>query len=98
MTACFPLGGHSGAQTLRKRQSSLPLDAASVFQLASIWAHVAPYSPASRTPCHGSTGAGGFQRRSPTGGAANGMPLNTAPLCWARPRIWPPVTATMGSD
>ena len=28
------------------------------------------------TPCHGSTGCGAFHLRSPTGGAANGMPLN----------------------
>ena len=28
-----------------------------------------------RTPLHGFTGRGGLQRRSPTGGAAKGMPL-----------------------
>src|SRR5579883_579089 len=29
---------------------------------------------AARTTCHGATGCGGFQRSSPTGGAANGIP------------------------
>ena len=38
---------------------------------------VGPNSLASRTPCHFCTGCGAFQRRFPTGGAANGIPLNT---------------------
>ncbi len=33
------------------------------------WGAVTP----SRTPCHATTGAGGFQRNSPSGGAAYGM-------------------------
>ena len=37
----------------------------------------APNSVAFRTPSHAVAGCGGFQRRSPTGGAAYGMPLNT---------------------
>src|SRR5580700_11389388 len=32
---------------------------------------------AARTPCHGVGGSGACQRKSPTGGAANGMPLKT---------------------
>ena len=35
-----------------------------------------PNCVAWRTPVQFLTGCGGFQRRSPTGGAANGMPLN----------------------
>src|SRR5690606_20370978 len=36
-----------------------------------------PNLVASRTPCHDLGSCGCFQRRSPTGAAANGMPLNT---------------------
>jgi hypothetical protein len=36
--------------------------------------HDGPKAPASRVPAHLAGRAGGFQRRSPTGGAANGMP------------------------
>ena len=35
------------------------------------------YSVAARTPDHFATGCGARQRFAPTGGAANGMPLNT---------------------
>src|SRR5258708_29923717 len=35
-----------------------------------------PKAPASRSPVHLAGGAGGFQRNSPTGGAAKGMPRN----------------------
>src|ERR1700731_1654181 len=37
--------------------------------------HRAPNSVALLTPFQGLTGCGSFQRNSPTGGAANGMPL-----------------------
>ena len=37
----------------------------------------APNSVAFRTPSHDAGGCGAFQRSSPTGGAANGMPLKT---------------------
>src|SRR5687768_10218185 len=54
-----------------------------------------PYLLPSRTPCHEAGACGCFQRKSPTGGAANGMFLNTvtpsslpgAPWitpCWVR--------------
>ena len=36
-----------------------------------------PNSVALRTPSHGCTGCGAFQRSSPTGGAAKGMPRKT---------------------
>lgn len=39
--------------------------------------HDAANWSALRTSVHGVTGCGAFQRRSPTGGAANGMPLKT---------------------
>src|ERR1700749_2954066 len=40
-----------------------------------------PKLVASRTPCHLAAGCGGFQRRGPTGGAANGIPRKS--------RAWP---------
>ena len=52
---------------------------------------------ASRTPDQGCTAIGSRHRRSPVGGAAKGMPLNTAPLLSAAPRICPPVTPTIGA-
>ena len=57
---------------------------------------MAPASPASRTPSQETTGAGGRQRSSPTGGAANGMPLNATTPATAASVPWtrPPVTAT----
>src|SRR5688572_19275070 len=59
---------------------------------------IAPNFVASRTPDHGWTAIGSRQRRSPVGGAANGMPLNTAPPASLVPRTCPPVTFTTGSD
>ena len=40
-------------------------------------AHGAPKASALRTPSHLAAGWGAFHRLSPSGGAANGMPLNT---------------------
>src|ERR1700676_1725773 len=44
-----------------------------------------------RTPIQGFTGCGSFHLRSPTGGAAKGIPLNanTSPLALITPDIWP---------
>jgi hypothetical protein len=58
-----------------------------------------PQVSACRTPFQGSTGAGGRQRSSPTGGAAKGTPLKirmeeSAPVVPSRA---PPVTATRSS-
>src|SRR5271166_277874 len=39
--------------------------------------HTGENSVAAFTPVHGAGGAGGFQRMSPTGGAAYGIPLYT---------------------
>src|SRR5580658_9721075 len=51
---------------------------------------------ASRSPFHGEGGMGGFQRRSPTGGAAKGTPLNTAMLPAKNPRRVPLERVTTG--
>src|SRR5262245_40261329 len=45
-------------------------------------AHGAPNASALRTPSHLATGCGAFHRFSPSGGAANGMPLNTRTVGW----------------
>lgn len=53
----------------------------------------------SRVPVHGPAGMGSRQRKSPIGGFAYGMPLNTAPpLSSIVPRMRPPLTRTVGSD
>src|SRR5436190_1773438 len=52
-----------------------------------------------RTPCHAATGCGARQRRSPAGGAANGIPLKTR-TSGKEPGVpvnWPPAVFT-GSE
>ncbi len=44
------------------------------------------------TPVQGATGAGAFQRSSPTGGAAKGIPLKTESPSATTPSTSPPVT------
>ena len=57
-----------------------------------------PNRSAGRTPAHGAAGCGGRQRRSPTGGAANGMPLKlrTPEPGSMVPSRMPPDTVTRG--
>src|SRR6266566_2768092 len=96
MTGLRDVDGHSGVQTFKKRQSSL--------LFSSMWppefcAQGAPKAVASRTPLHDFTDTGSRHRKSPNGGCANGMPLKTAPPSFKMaPRIWPPVTATVGPE
>src|SRR5262245_16856395 len=52
--------------------------------------HCEPNFSAALTPDHGTTGSGAFHRRGPTGGAANGMPLNTRTPSAVVPRTLPP--------
>jgi hypothetical protein len=61
-----------GVVTLRERQSSPPTGAGAAPRLS--WVQTGPGRVASRTPRQSSTGCGGWKRRSPTGGAAYGMP------------------------
>src|SRR4051794_24863810 len=70
MTGCFADPALLGAYTLRYRQSSLVL--ASPYEPASC----AQWGPnlVARTLSHGALGCGAFQRSTPTGGAAYGMP------------------------
>ena len=71
----------TGAQTLRKRQSSsTPLASARNpgrgDSSATACGVPGPKASAGRTPVHGVTGSGGRQRSAPTGGAAYGTPRN----------------------
>src|SRR5579871_3117068 len=84
-------GGHSAVQTFRYRQSSLTPSPFCMHRAAKL--------VASRMPVHVGTGAGSRQRRSPTGGAAKGIPLKTAPPSFRRlPRMFPPVTMAEGGS
>src|SRR5262249_34714105 len=78
----------AGRQTLRVRQSS-------DFGTLSVCMQAGPKRLASFTPAQASTGLGTRQRRSPTGGAAYGIPfqLITAPA--ATPPTDPPSTIAM---
>ena len=63
-----------GAQMLRKRQSSLSgsssLAVGARAKAGPVCMQIGANVVASRTPFHTTTGCGGFQRRSPIGGAA----------------------------
>ena len=54
-----------------------------------------PKRSQARTLSQGCTGAGGRQRSGPTGGAANGTPLNTARPASSLPRKRPVVVSTV---
>src|SRR5205823_7358441 len=56
--------------------------------------HTSPKVSALRTPLHFATGCGGFHRRSPTGGAANGIPLKTRTPRLVVPEINPDSSVT----
>ena len=76
-----PRSHRRGAKTLRKRQSSLPSVSVTLpsSSKANGWRHGEPNAVASRTPVHEAAGAGGRQRRAPTGGAAYGIPRHSLP-------------------
>src|SRR5581483_56105 len=75
MTGRRSLADFAAVQTFRNRQSSLMCGAGPRPPAACI--QMAPNSSALRMPSQCGAGWGGFQRKSPTGGAANGIPLNT---------------------
>src|SRR5215475_15149754 len=60
------------------------------------WGQVLPYVVASSVPCHLSTGAGGRQRRLPTGGAAYRIPRKMLTPFFTKPRTWPSAVLTTG--
>ena len=74
----------AGANTFRKRQSSLPVGSPSFassvapIELASC-THAEPNFVLSRAPVQRSAGSGARQRSGPTGGFANGIPSHACP-------------------
>src|SRR5690606_17377852 len=61
------------------------------------WIQAAPNRVASLTPSQACTGAGAFHRSSPTGGAANGTPLNTCRGPSVDPSSVPLLVSAMGA-
>src|SRR5215218_3171629 len=92
MTGVFALADLAGVHTFRNRQSSLTGAVLPCVFVACMQAFAK--ASAFLTPDQGLTGAGAFQRRSPTGGAANGMPLKIEMPFSATPLTSPPVTLT----
>src|SRR4029450_11603812 len=73
----------AAGQTFRYRQSSsIPGEPGRSTETShpptpAGWIHPGPYVSAFRTSLQGATDCGARQRHGPTGGAANGIPLNT---------------------
>ena len=78
MTGRRSLGFSAPVQTFRYRQSSLTDASATTGAGVPLAQHLLPYCLASRGVVQDATGWGAFQRKSPTGGAAYGMPLKLA--------------------
>src|SRR5580693_5126581 len=57
---------------------------------------VAAGAVASNSPRHGVTGRGALKRSGPTGGSANGIPVNTRTPLAERPRTMPVRVSTRG--
>src|SRR5579862_2570153 len=57
-----------------------------------------PKSVALRTPLHFAAGTGGFQRKSPIGGAAYGIPRNVRTAPSSLPSTMPEAVFTCGAD
>src|SRR5579864_3310474 len=72
MTGNFGPAFFAVVQIFNVRQSSL---CGAIFNVGGC-GHGAPNAAAFRIPPHGFGGCGGFQRSSPVGGAAYGIPLN----------------------
>src|SRR3954470_11723910 len=90
MTGSFAVGDVADVHTFRYRQSSLtgavlPCEFGGCMQAFA-------NASAFLTPDHGFTGAGAFHRKSPVGGAANGMPLKMEMPSCPTPLTAPPVT------
>src|SRR6478735_4138685 len=90
MTGVFALAALAGVHTFRYRQSSLT----GAVLPCVLGACMQAFAKASAflVPDHDLTGAGAFQRRSPAGGAAKGMPLKIEMPPSATPLTSPPVT------
>ena len=90
----------AGRQTFRNRQSSEDAGGAGAPGAGGgpnrPCMQSAPNSAAWRTPVHVAAGCGGRHRRSPTGGAAKGMPLKDATPSSTTPCRSPLSTRTTG--
>jgi hypothetical protein len=84
----------AGAQIFRKRQSSEKVVLEPGKLLCGQLAHSLV---ASRTSFHGTTGCGGRQRFSPTGGAAKGIPLKLETSPSVTPRTTPEAILISGA-
>src|SRR5689334_24039007 len=87
MTGLRSAGLVAPDQTFRNRQSSDPR-----IPFPDFCAHGGPNESLRLIPLQGMTGCGGFQRSCPTGGAANGIPLNEATPLSMVPMTVPPLT------
>src|SRR5262245_22050715 len=89
-------GVPDGVQMFNVRQSSLGGCENVMSPKIDPCIHWRPNSVASRTPSHEAAGCGSFQRRSPTGGAAYGIPLKLRirPSALAMPRTVPVAVLT----
>src|SRR5687767_8188554 len=93
MTGSFSPDFFAGVQTSRYRQSSLAeMPGAWLFSDAGFCMQADANAVACFTPDQDLTGCGAFHRRSPTGGAAKGMPLNVETSFATVPATRPPVT------
>jgi len=80
-----------GVQTLIVKQSSLPVTAPDDVCCT----HALPNAFAARSPLQHAAGCGGFHRKSPTGGAAYGMPRNAVDPPLVAPTTAPDSTTTL---
>src|ERR1022692_2625410 len=87
-------GDFDGVQTFKYRQSSLVSGPGPAPGALIPCTHEGPNLTACRTPSHFAAGSGARQRRSPTGGGANGMPRETVKLPSTAPCTSPPSTFT----
>src|SRR5689334_9137209 len=93
MTGLRSAGLVAPDQTFRNRQSSDPR-----IPFPDFCAHGGPNESLRLIPLQGMTGCGGFQRSCPTGGAANGIPLNEATPLFTVPVTVPPLTRASWID
>src|SRR5947207_11214279 len=87
-------------QTFSVRQSSsVPISSPPMPapRAGAGWGAHLVHSPAGRTPSQGATGCGGRNRSSPTGGAANGRPLNTRTPSSSTPATRPAAVSAIGA-
>src|SRR5882672_1977770 len=88
----------AGVHTFKYKQSSLaPAGDPVNRSIAGSCTQLGPNAVALLVPDQATTGCGFFQRNSPRGDAANGMPLNDAMPFAATPSTSPPVTRAVST-